>query len=1048
MTTMLSLDAGRLGQPTRPIEVANVDAHGLAEELRHRLKGEVRFDDGSRALYATDASNYRQVPIGVVMPRDVEDVIEMVAAARRFGAPVLGRGGGTSLCGQCCNVAVVLDFSKYMRSILELDPARKRARVQPGCVLDFLRGAAEKHHLTFGPDPSTHNHCTLGGMIGNNSCGVHSVMAGKTDDNVEELDVLLYDGTRMRVGKHPEEELEGIIRGGGRRGEIYARLKAFRDKYADLIRAKFPDIPRRVSGYNLPWLLPEKGFDVAKALVGSECTLILVLEATVRLVWSPPARSLLVLGYPDVYHAGDHIPEVLEAKPVGLEGMDDRLVKDMKAMHIHPDALKLLPKGAGWLLVEFGAETKQEADAQAHRLMDRLQKQGNPPSMKLYDKEDDEKKIWTVRRSGLGATAHVPQKKITWEGWEDSSVPPEKVGRYLRDLRKLLDKFDYACDLYGHFGQGCIHTRIDFDLETAEGIQTFRRFLDEAADLVVSYGGSLSGEHGDGQSKAAMLPKMYGPEMIRAFEEFKAIWDPAWKMNPGKVVRPYDPTQNLRLGTAYHPPAVQTHFHFPADRDNFGRVTLRCVGVGECRRVEGGTMCPSYRVTHEEMHSTRGRAHLLFEMLQGNPLGGGWKSEPVREALDLCLACKGCKSDCPVNVDMATYKAEFLSHYYEGRLRPRHAYSMGLIYWWARLAAYAPGLVNLIGEAPVLRNLVKWMGGIASQRRMPAFAPQTFKEWFRRRGPRNEAKPQVILWPDTFNNHFHPEVGKATVEVLEAAGFQVLVPVASLCCGRPLYDFGMVDTAKSLLRGILETLRPYIRAGIPVVGMEPSCVAVFRDELTSLFPKDEDAKRLEQQTFLLSEFLNKKVDHYQPPRLQRKALVHVHCHHKAVMKLDDEQAVLEKLGLDFQVLDDGCCGMAGSFGFEREHYETSVAVGELALLPAVRHAPKDELIIANGFSCIEQVAQTTDRQPLHLAQVIQMALHDGPHGPAGDYPESHYPKVTGQAAASAKTVALIGAGLLFGGLLLWQRRRKLAHAVPSHSRQPLRQGGSELDAGS
>jgi FAD/FMN-containing dehydrogenase len=711
MTTLLSTNTGRLGQPTRPIQAASVDAEALAAELLKRVKGEVRFDDGSRALYAADASNYRQVPIGVVLPRDEEDVVETVEAARRFGAPVLGRGGGTSLCGQCCNVAVVLDFSKYMRGIRDLDPENRRARVEPGCVLDFLRGAAEEHHLTFGPDPSTHNHCTLGGMIGNNSCGVHSVMAGKTDDNVLELDVLLYDGTRMRMGQHGEDEVEAIIRGGGRRGEVYARLRAFRDKYADLIRAKFPDIPRRVSGYNLPWLLPEKGFDVAKALVGSEGTLVLVLEATVRLVWSPPARSLLVLGYPDVYHAGDHIPEVLEARPVGLEGMDDRLVQDMKAMHIHPDTLTLLPPGRGCLLVEFGAETKQEADAQARRLMDRLRKKGEAPSMKLYDNADDEKKIWTVRRSGLGATAHVTGKKITWEGWEDSSVPPEKLGGYLRDLRKLFDKFGYACDLYGHFGQGCVHTRIDFDLETADGIKTFRGFLDAAADLVVSYGGSLSGEHGDGQSKAAMLPKVYGEEMVRAFEEFKAIWDPAWKMNPGKVVKPYDPTQNLRLETQYNPPDVQTHFHFPADRDNFGRVTLRCVGVGECRRAVGGTMCPSFRVTHEEMHSTRGRAHLLFEMLQGNPLGGGWKSEPVREALDLCLACKGYKSDCPVNVDMATYKAEFLSHYYEGRLRPRHAYSMGLIYWWARLAAYAPRLVNFFGQTPVLRDVVKWLGG-------------------------------------------------------------------------------------------------------------------------------------------------------------------------------------------------------------------------------------------------------------------------------------------------------------------------------------------------
>lgn len=1018
MSTPLGLERDRLRQPSRVTRAPHVDAQRLAARLRDRIQGEVRFDDGSRALYATDASNYRQVPIGVVVPRSKEDVIETVAVARQFGAPVLARGGGTSLCGQCCNVAVVLDFSKYMRNILELDPQNRRARVEPGCVLDFLRGAAEPYHLTFGPDPSTHNHCTLGGMIGNNSCGVHSVMAGKTDDNVLELEILLYDGTRMRVGKHNDEDVETIIRAGGRRGQIYSQLQAFRDRYADAIRAKYPDIPRRVSGYNLPWLLPENGFDVAKSLIGSESTLALVLEATVRLVHSPPARSLLVLGYPDVYHAGDHVPEVLEAKPIGLEGMDDRLVHDMKAMNIHPETLSLLPEGGGWLLLEFGADTKEEADAKARKLMDRLRQQSGAPAMRLYDNPEDEEKIWTVRRSGLGATAHVPDKNITWEGFEDAAVPPDRLGHYLRDFRKLLDKYDYACDLYGHFGQGCVHTRIDFDLETAEGIETFRRFLDEAADLVVSYGGSLSGEHGDGQSKASLLPKMFGPELIQAFEEFKAIWDPDGKMNPGKVVRPYDPAENLRLGTRYSPPEVKTHFRFPADKDNFGRLSLRCVGVGQCRSAIGGTMCPSYRVTHEEMHSTRGRAHLLFEMLQGNPLGGGWKSEPVREALDLCLACKGCKNDCPVNVDMATYKAEFLSHYYENRLRPRNAYSMGLIYWWARLASYTPGLANFFSQTPLLRNVAKWFGGIAQRRRMPPFAPETFQAWFRRRKPRNQGKPQVILWPDTFNNHFHPEVGKATVEVLESAGFQVVVPEASLCCGRPLYDFGMLVTAKSLLRQILDLLRPQIRAGVPIVGMEPTCVATFRDELVNLFPGDEDAKRLKQQTLLLSEFLNQKVENYQPPQLHRKAIVHGHCHHKAIMKMKDEQAILKKLGLDVQILDNGCCGMAGSFGFEREHYDVSMAVGELELLPAVRNAAKDTLIISNGFSCLEQIAQTTDRAGLHVAQVIQMALREGPHGPEGDYPERHYPKVVRE-PHNLRMGALMGVGALVGGFLLW-----------------------------
>jgi FAD/FMN-containing dehydrogenase len=525
----------------KQVRAANVDAQGLKAELRRHIRGEVRSDDGSRALYATDGSNYRQAPIGAVIPRTIDDVLETMAAARRYGAPVLARGCGTSLAGQCCNVAVVMDFSKYLHNVLEIDPARRRARVQPGTILDDLRHAAEQYHLTFGPDPATHNHCTLGGMIGNNSCGVHSVMAGRTADNVEELEVLTYDGLRLRVGRTSDEELEQIIRAGGRRGEIYAQLKALRDRYADLIRARYPKIPRRISGYNLDELLPESCFHVARALVGSESTCVTVLEATLRLVHSPPARSLLVLGYPDVYAVGDHIPEVMEAGPVGCEGLDDRLIGYLQKKGMRAAEVAMLPPGNGWLLVEFGGEDKQESDAHARRLIERLKRQNHPPSMKLFDDPREEHKLWEVRESGLGATANVPGMRDTWPGWEDSAVPPDKLGGYLRDLRKLFDKHGYECSLYGHFGQACVHVRIDFDLVTQAGIDNYLSFLNEAADLVISYGGSLSGEHGDGQARAALLPKMYGPELMQAFREFKHIWDTAWKMNPRQGRGPLPP---------------------------------------------------------------------------------------------------------------------------------------------------------------------------------------------------------------------------------------------------------------------------------------------------------------------------------------------------------------------------------------------------------------------------------------------------------------------------------------------------------------------------
>jgi FAD/FMN-containing dehydrogenase/Fe-S oxidoreductase len=971
-----------------------VDASALGFELRGAIRGEVRFDAGSRALYATDGSNYRQVPIGVVIPREIDDVVKTIEICRARGAPILSRGGGTSLTGSCCNVAVVLDWSKYLNRVLSIDVDKKLARVQQGTVLDVLRREAEKHHLTFAPDPSTHTHNTLGGMIGNNSCGVHSLMGlgtGRTSDQIHELEVLLYDGTRMAVGATSEEELARIIAAGGRKGEIYAKLRDLRDRYADEIRRRYPkNLPRRVSGFNLDDLLPERGFHVARALSGTEGTCVTMLEASLHLVHSPAVKSVLVLGYPDVYSAGDHIAEVLEFRPTGLEGMDDVLVRDMKKKGIHPKDITLLPKGGGWLLVEFGGESEEEADDKARKLMDRLEQAENPPSMKLFDDESEEEHLWKVRESGLGATARIPGENDAWEGWEDSAVPPNRVRPFLRDLRKLLTKYGYACSLYGHFGQGCIHTRIDFDLKTVGGVQHFRKFLNEAGDLVVSYGGTISGEHGDGQSKAALLPKMFGVDLVRAFGEFKAIWDPDNKMNPHKVIDPYLPGENLRLGPHYHPPQLATHFKFPDDKGSFSYATERCVGIGECRKEQNGTMCPSYMVTKEEMHSTRGRTHLLFEMFQGDPMKEGWKSKAVREALDLCLACKGCRTECPMNVDMATYKAEFLAHYYERRLRPRHAYAMGWIYWWARLASIASRLANAVAHAPGLGAALKFLGGISSRREMPSFAPETFKTWFHRRPAKSDGSSRVLLWPDTFNNHFHPQTAIAAVEVLEAAGFEVIVPRQSLCCGRPFYDFGMLKTAMKLLRQVQDTLRTEIEAGTPVVGLEPSCVAVFRDELINPFPMDEDAKRLAGNTFILSEFLEKKAPHFRPPKLRRKAIVQKHCHHDHVMGFREEDALLRKLGLHFELLNSGCCGMAGSFGFESGHYEVSVAVGERVLLPKVREADASTLILADGFSCREQIAGLTGRGALHLAQVLQMALHEGPDGPSEVPPERDY----------------------------------------------------------
>jgi FAD/FMN-containing dehydrogenase/Fe-S oxidoreductase len=982
----LRIDRENREQHTR--SSVGVDAAALSEALRNSIQGEVRFDRGSRALYSTDASNYRQVPIGVVVPRDAADVIKTVQLARQFGAPVLSRGGGTSLAGQCCNVAVLMDFSKYMHHVLTIDAARKLGRVQPGCVLDDFRGSAMNQGLTFGPDPATHTRCTIGGMLGNNSCGVHSLLCRRdnrgyrTSDNTHEMEVLTYDGLRLRVGATPPEELQAIIREGGRRGQIYSQMQRLVEKYGDRIRNGFPKLPRRVSGYNLDDLLPENGFNVARALVGSESTLVTILEATLNLVENPTVRSLLVLGYPDACAAADHVTEILEFNPTGLEAVDHLLFEWVHQKGSNEANLKLFPPGEGWLLVEFGGDSKEDSDEQARRCMEAIKARPNAPSMKLFDNPHEEEMIWKVREGSLGSTAWVPGHPDTWPGWEDSAVPVEKVGEYLRALHKLFNKYGYVTSVYGHFGQGCLHCRVPFDLYTSEGIGNWTSFMQEAADLVVSFGGSLSGEHGDGQQRAWLLEKMFGPDLVQAFREFKQIWDPSGKMNPGKVVDPFGMTENLRIGPDYNPPQPKTHFEYPSDKHAFSRAVLRCVGIGVCRNESGQTMCPSYMVTREEEHSTRGRARMLFEMMNGDVITDGWKSDEVKGALDLCLSCKGCKHDCPVNVDMATYKAEFLSHYYEKRLRPRHAFAFGYVHVWAELVHKIPGLAtisNWFTRAPGTRAFAKALAGMEPKREIPAFAAVRFKDQFRRRPLKNLHRPQVVLFADTFNDHFMPETLMAAVEVLERAQFQVMVPMQDLCCGRPLYDYGFVPTARRWLQDFLNVMQPLIQSGMPMVVLEPSCAAVFRDELTNLFPTNKDAQRLTKQTFLLSEFLSRHAPDFVMPAVSRKVLLHGHCHHKAIMEMTDEKNLLRNTGAELVEPEDGCCGMAGAFGYEKgQHYEVSIKCGERMLLPAVRAAGDDTVVLTDGFSCREQIQQETDRHALHFAEFLHMAMQHGP----------------------------------------------------------------------
>ncbi len=1041
-----------MNQP--PLDHERFAAHRELEALlKKTVRGDIRFDLGSRALYAADSSNYRQLPVGVVLPRDAADVEAALASCRATGAAVLPRGAGTSLAGQCANVAVVFDYSRYMNALTAIDPAARLATVQPGLVLDRLRQAAERYHLTYAPDPATHSRCTLGGMIGNNSCGVHGLLAGKVVDNVERLDLFLYDGTRMTVGRATAAELDALIRAGGRVGQIYAGLAGLRDRYAALIREKYPRIPRRVSGYNLDELLDENGFNVARALVGSEGTCATIVSATLNLTASPPFRVLTALAFDDAFLAADAVPRVLEFGPIGLEGFDRLLLEFMRRKKLAVEDVALLPEGGGFLLVEFGGWSAAEAQAKADALVHAARSWSNAPAARVYNSEEAAR-VWHVRESSLGATVFVPGEPEGWEGWEDAGVPPARLGDYLRQLTALMGQYGYRSPLYGHYGQGCVHLRINFDFRSQEGLRKFREFIERAADLVLSFGGSLSGEHGDGQARAALLPKMFGPELIQAFREFKAIWDPENRMNPGKLadaVRVYDPVENLLRGIpsassqVHTHAALETHFVFASDEGSLERATERCVGVGACRKTEGGVMCPSYRATGEEQHSTRGRARLLWEMLAGALRDEGFQSRAVHEALDLCLGCKACKSECPVQVDMATYKAEFLAQRYKGRLHPLRHYLFGFADRLAHWGSLCPALTNALLAGPLTSPLIKRIAGVARQRQLPRLAAKSFQQtraalrteqklggpgldsetWettkphhpnlsqpqklgapsflrpfaesagndeppsalappqvdngsatqtnLMRANSERLAPPQVVLlWPDTWNNYYHPQALSAAEAILTKAGFRVQTPEGHICCGRPLYDFGLLDTARHYLLRVLERMAPQIEAGLPFIFLEPSCASVFKDELLQFFPADPRAQQLNRQVWLLADFLAVKAPEFAADRLHgARILVHGHCHHKAIFGgAASEIALLRSAGATVEQIQAGCCGMAGPFGFEADKFELSKKIAGDGLLPAVAAASPETLIVADGFSCREQIAQLGHRKAMHFAEAL------------------------------------------------------------------------------
>lgn len=944
----------------------NLDRSGIDEATRRSLeldlvkvlRGEVHFDGATRGIYATDSSNYRQVPLGVVFPLDEEDVRQAVLVCRRYDAPILGRGAGTSLAGQACNVAVVIDMSRHMNKIIAIDAQKRRATVQPGVVLDDLNAAVRLLDLTFGPDPATHAWCTLGGMVGNNSCGTHGLYTGKTVDNVHELVVITYAGERMVVGQFDDESYRDQVSEETDGARILRELRQLRGDFDEQIRTGFPQIPRRVSGFNLEQLLPENGFNLARALVGTESTCALVTEITVVLSPWPRHRTLVVLGYDDIYTAADNVPDLLQHDLIGLEGFDGRLVDQMGRARLNVANLRHLPQGQGWLMAEVGADTEAEVDLKARQLVASLSSKIH--AVILRDERAQEE-VWRIRESGLGATAHPPGQPVNYEGWEDAAVAPEQLGRYLRGIRELWDEFGYEGAWYGHFGQGCVHTRNNFDLSSVEGLRSYRSYVERAADLCVSLGGSISGEHGDGQARGELLERMYGPGLLEAFRRFKAAWDPLGRMNPGKVIDAFPLDTNIRYGPKYRKSLlVSTAFSFANDGGSIQNALERCVGVGKCRSEAGGVMCPSYRATHDEKHSTRGRAKLFGELFQGETTVESWRNKELFDALDLCLSCKGCATDCPTQVDMGTYKSEFLHHYYARRLRPRSSYAMGLLPWTGRVATRMPRVVNAALRNRVSSAILKWMGGISQQRALPRFARTNFRRSPLARELRNEENPTVVLWPDTFTDLFIPVRGIATVQVLRQAGERVTVPKKWACCGRPLYDSGMLTLAASAGRDVLDVVEKYLSLDIPIVVPEPSCLATFRDELPKLLPNDPRAAKLATLSRSLAEHL--EAISWTPPLMStgRTVSVHPHCHQRAVQGIASEVRILADSGFDVKTLDLGCCGLAGSFGFEKDHDELSRQIARDRFAPGIERSSLEGPVILDGFSCQLQANQLTN----------------------------------------------------------------------------------------
>ncbi|WP_062213433.1 FAD-binding and (Fe-S)-binding domain-containing protein [Demequina oxidasica] len=947
----------------------------LTAELVAAVDGEVDSSARRRAEYSTDASNYRVVPEVVVFPLDADDLVAAIATSRAAGSPITMRGGGTSIAGNSIGPGVVIDTSRHMNRILDVDLEAKTARVQPGVVLTDLQKLVGPAGLRFGPDPSTSSRATLGGMLGNNACGPHAVAYGKTAQNVQSISVLDGAGRRYEAA-----DSLSVVPG---LDELVAANLA-------MIRTEFGRFGRQVSGYSLEHLLPEHGHSLARFLVGTEGTLATTLEATVNLVDVAPARLMAAFGYDDMPAAADAVVPMLAHSPDAVEGLDARLVEKVrraKGASPVPD----LPPGAGWLFVEIGAATEAEAEAR----MAALAADAGTRSVRIVRDPIEAARLWGIRADGAGLGGRTSKNKEAWPGWEDAAVPPEKLGTYLRELDKLMEKYGVEGEPFGHFGDGCIHLRIDIPLQ--EDGRVLRAFMEDGAALVTSLGGSLSGEHGDGRARGELLKVMYSAAAIDAFGQVKALFDPSGNLNPGIIVDPAPLDANLRRPAAKKTAPSAGGLAFAHDHGDLTEAVHRCTGVGKCRSdaVTSGTgfMCPSFAATGDEKDVTRGRARVLQDAINGT-LVGGLTAPEVRESLDLCLSCKACSSDCPSGIDMAAYKAEVLHRTYKGKRRPMAHYSVGWLPRWLKVVGVAPRVVNALASPKWIQRALVSGAGMDTRRSLPTFAAQPFRRSIAAKtraakdNPANSAdagvalgieghseRRRVVLWADSFTDGLDPQIPTAMVAVLEDAGFEVIVSAGDACCGVTWISTGQLDAARKRLNGLLEVLGPYAVNGIPIIGVEPSCMGVLRGDLTELLPDDPRAHAVANGTYSLAEVLTgrapvKPANRWQPPRLDDvTAVVQPHCHQYSVMGYAADRDLLARAGATVTEAS-GCCGLAGNWGTEKGHYDVSVKVAENSLLPRLREAPEGAIYLADGVSCRTQGSDLAGVNGRHLAELL------------------------------------------------------------------------------